>query len=151
MGHLLRLVDSAAATVSPGLDESVEVIVTASRREAEEEGLLGTKHLRFVGRLTPQQLEQFQHTCRAIIYPTRTESFGYPLAEARLARVPVIAPDSERAREVAGPVLVPYQREDTGSIAEAMQEALHTAPGGEQQNPFDPDEYFTWLLAMADF
>ncbi|MDT3443975.1 glycosyltransferase [Pseudofrankia sp. BMG5.37] len=150
MGHLLRLVDQAASAISTDLAESIEIIITASKREAEAEDLLGSKHLRFVGRLTPQQLAHFQHGCRAIIYPTRTESFGYPLAEARLARVPVIALDSQRAREVAGPALVPYQRDDSTLIAEAMHDALRTVPSGERHNPFDPDDYFDWLLNKTD-
>jgi glycosyltransferase involved in cell wall biosynthesis len=150
MGPLLRMVDQAAATLSADLDESIEVIVTAAAREAEAEGLLGSRHLRFVGWLTPRQLAHFQQSCRSIIYPTRTESFGYPLAEARLAQVPVIAADSQRAREVAGPVLVPYQREEPDLIAAAMHEALRAVPGGEPCNPFDPNDYFDWLLDMTE-
>lgn len=146
MGSLLQLVDQAASILSAELAKDIEIIVTAGEHQAGQEGLLGSKHLRFVGRLTPHRLAHFQQTCRAIIYPTRTESFGYPLAEARLARVPVIALDSHRAREVAGPALVPYQREAPASIAAAMHDALHAAPSDEQHNPFDPDDYFDWLL-----
>jgi len=150
MGPLLRLFDRAAATLSAGLAKDIEIIITASEREAAAEKLLDAKHLRFVGRLTPRQLAHFQQTCRAVIYPTRTESFGYPLAEARLAHVPVIAFDSQRAREIAGPVLVPYQHEELGLITEAMHDALRTVPSGEQHNPFDPDDYFDWLLKTTN-
>lgn len=146
MGPLLRLVDQAAAIVAEESGINVEIITTATERDVAVEGLTDTRHLRFVGRLTPQQLARYQRICRALIYPTRTESFGYPLAEARLARMPVVARDTARAREVAGSALVPYQREDPAAVAAAIHQALRTTPKPEPSNPFDPDRYFDWLL-----
>ena len=42
---------------------------------------------------------------RVIYFPTEIESFGYPLAEARVHGQPVIAPDTEQNREIAGAAL----------------------------------------------
>jgi glycosyltransferase involved in cell wall biosynthesis len=146
MGALLVLADRAAALLAAETGTEVEITVTATEREAAAEGLTGTRRLRFVGRLDQAQLAEHQRACRALLYPTRFESFGYPLAEARLAGLPVIALDATRNREVAGPVLVPYQREEPAAIAAAMDAALRAAPPTEPGNPFDPDRYFDWLL-----
>ena len=45
---------------------------------------------------------------RAIYFPTDLESFGYPLAEARVSGQPVIARDTALNREIAGPALCRY-------------------------------------------
>jgi len=148
MGQLLRLADAAADRLAADSGVAVNIVVTATEREAAAEGLTETRRLRFVGRLSAAELAEQQRRCRALLYPTRLESFGYPLAEARLAGLPVVALDSDRNREVAGPVLVPYQREEAGAVAAAMHEAFAATPGREATNPFDPDRYFRWLLDL---
>jgi glycosyltransferase involved in cell wall biosynthesis len=146
MGSLLRLADLAAADLAATTGADLVIAVTATEREAAAEGLDGTRHLRFLGRLSPRRLAVHQRTCRALVYPTRIESFGYPLAEARLAGLPVVAADTPRNREIAGPVLAAYRREDPADLAEAMHRALKATPQPEEVNPFAPDRYFDWLL-----
>jgi glycosyltransferase involved in cell wall biosynthesis len=147
MGSLLRLADAAAERVAAESGLPVEIVVTASEQDAAAEGLTGSRRLSLVGRLTPEALAAEQRRCRALLYPTRLESFGYPLAEARLAGLPVVALDNPRNREVAGPALVSYQgEEDADALAAAMYAALTTQPVPEPVNPFDPTSYFDWLL-----
>ena len=149
MGEVLRPVDEAAALVAEQTGADVHVVVTAGEDEARAEGLAGCRRLLFVGRLSPQELAAHQRACQALVYPTRIESFGYPLAEARLAGVPVVAAGTAHNHEVAGPMLVPYQRESPDEIAAAMHAALTAAPQREAVNPFDPGRYFDWLLDAA--
>jgi len=151
MGPLLGLADAAADLLAVESGAAVEVVVTATEKEAAAEGLAGTRRLRFVGRLSPEQLAMQQDQCQALLYPTRVESFGYPLAEARLAGLPVVALDTDRNREVAGPVLVPYQREEPAAVAAAMHEAFSATREPETVNPFDPTRYFDWLLGHGDW
>ncbi|OHV20142.1 mannosyltransferase [Parafrankia soli] len=146
MGRLLRPVDRAAGLAARQTGAEITVSVTATASEAHAEGLAGCRHLRFVGRLTPTRLAEFQQSCHAIVYPTRIESFGYPLAEARLAGVWAIAADCPHNREVAGPVLIAYQRDTPDDLAAAMVTALGAIPEQRAENPFDPVRYFDWLL-----
>lgn len=148
MGRLLRPIDDAAGILAARTGERISVTVTATEAEARREGLADRPHLRFVGRLAPEQLATYQRSHRMLVYPTRIESFGYPLAEARLTGIPVVAPDTAHAREVAGPVLLPYQRDDPDDIVEAMAAALAATPRPEAGNPFDPVAYFDWLLGV---
>ncbi|WP_235433429.1 MULTISPECIES: glycosyltransferase [Protofrankia] len=151
MATVLRLVDQAVSALVTDTGIDLRVIVTATRAEATAEGLDGhTRHLQFVGRLAPRELADYQNRCRALIYPTRIESFGYPLAEARLASVPVVALDIAHNRDIAGPVLVPYQREGATEIAAAIHRALNSTFVPETVNPFDPDHYFSWLLGTSE-
>jgi glycosyltransferase involved in cell wall biosynthesis len=84
-------------------------------------------------------------TAAAVFYPSMMESFGYPLAEARAAGVPVIAPATDQAREIAGPALLGYDPDDPDSLVEAVGRAGE--PVVADPDPFDRDRYFRWLLA----
>ncbi|ETA02944.1 hypothetical protein ThrDRAFT_00983 [Frankia casuarinae] len=150
MGHLLRMVDAAATRLQEEIGAHLAITVTATDREAHEHGLSHCRTLRFVGRLTPAELRAHQRDAGALLQPTTMESFGYPLAEARLAGIPVIARDTSHNREVAGPVLVPYSRESADDLAVALRTALTFTPRPETGNPFDPTRYFDWLLDAGE-
>ena len=57
-----------------------------------------------------------QARSRAIYFPTGLESFGYPLAEARVSGQPAIARDTAQNREIAGPALCGYSLGDPDSL-----------------------------------
>jgi glycosyltransferase involved in cell wall biosynthesis len=82
----------------------------------------------------------------AAFFPSTVEAFGYPLAEARAYGVPVLAPDSAQAREVAGAALVPYRPADPRSLTAAVTEGLNQ-PVRAEPHAFDRDTYFRWLFA----
>jgi len=131
-------------------DVPVEIRVTATADQLRH-ALGGETDSRIVAisRLTPIDLDRQYETARAVLYPTKLESFGYPLAEARLRRVPVIARDTELTREVAGPWLLPVDSDDAYALARAMSTALDDVAGSSDcadNNPFDPTSYFDDLL-----
>jgi len=124
----------------------IEVHVTANSDEleavADADGrLVG------IGRLPYDRLRQAWATSQAVYFPTSTESFGYPLAEARAAGLPVIAQDVPQNREIAGPSLCPYRPDEGGSLAASVERALAGSFEADP-SPFDPDRYFDWLLDM---
>jgi glycosyltransferase involved in cell wall biosynthesis len=126
------------------IDPSIRLVVTATRAEMPE-SLACNSRLELVGRIDHSELRRLWARARAIYFPTRTESFGYPLAEARVNGQPVIAQDSPLNREVAGPALCAFTSGDTVSLRQATELAL--TPGIKPDPaPFDPDAYFSWLL-----
>ena len=125
-------------------DYQLRVLVTADRTELPT-ALACHPRIQLSGRLPHTELRELRARCRAVFFPTDLESFGYPLAEARVSGQPVIACDTEQNREIAGPALCGYATDDSGSLQHAVDLALkaHVAP---DPAPFDPDRYFGWLL-----
>ena len=81
-------------------------------------------HVKLVGRLVLDDLAPLWSQSRAIYFPTSVESFGYPLAEARVNGQPVIALDTPQNREIAGPALFGFISGDQGSLRDATELAL---------------------------
>jgi glycosyltransferase involved in cell wall biosynthesis len=138
-----RLAEWVAA-VDQALDESVRMIVTADAGEVPA-SLAASPRLDLVGRLDVDALPDLWAGSNAVFFPSGVESFGYPLAEARVNGLPVIARETPQNREIAGPALCGFTVGDPDSIRRATEAALSMRlepdPG-----PFDPDAYFDWLL-----
>ncbi|QOH58100.1 hypothetical protein C6Y44_20610 [Rhodococcus rhodochrous] len=124
--------------------EDIEVVMTMSPADAPPK-LRERKLFRFCGVLPREDLEEIYSTCAAVYYPTLVESFGYPLAEARAAGIPVIAQDIAHNRDIAGGALFGFQYADDESLADAVDRALDTDLIADPA-PFDPESYFKWLL-----
>jgi len=98
-----------------------------------------------MGSVPHARLAESWRSAAAVFYPCTFEAFGYPLAEARVYGVPVIAPDTSQAREIAGRALVPYTPADPESLADAVRRIGEDVPA--EPLAFDPGAYFAWLLA----
>jgi glycosyltransferase involved in cell wall biosynthesis len=138
-----RLTELLAA-IENYADTSVRVWVTADRCDVTPE-LACSPWIEFVGQLDQHELRQLWGRSRAIYFPTGLESFGYPLAEARVSGHPVIARDTGQNREIAGPALCGFVPGDRASLRDAIERALTMEPAPDPV-PFDPDAYFRWLL-----
>lgn len=99
-----------------------------------------------LGMVPHDRLAPMWREATAAFFPNAVESFGYPLAEARVYGVPVLAPDSALAREIAGPALVPYQPQDPASLAAALERSATPIPA--EPHAFDRNAYFRWLLGL---
>lgn len=120
--------------------------VTLDVDEARAHGLESRPWLRLLGRLSTENLREELARSQVVYYPTTLESFGYPLAEAYVRRVPVVAPGSQLAHEVARDVLVPYKEGSSESLRNAFAKALDLTPAPITENPFDPNRYFARLF-----
>jgi len=127
-------------------DPSVRVQVTAQAAEVPV-AVACHPQIELVGRLPYSELREIQASSRALYFPTDVESFGYPLAEARVSGQPVIARNIALNREIAGPALCGYTLDDPDSLRCAVEVAL-TADIAPDPGPFDPDRYFGWLLGL---
>jgi glycosyltransferase involved in cell wall biosynthesis len=141
-----RLTELLAA-IDDCIDPSVRILVTAERAEVPER-LARRPRIRLVGRLGHAELRALCARSSVIYYPTGLESFGYPLAEARVSGHPIVALDTAQNREIAGPALCGFELGDEASLRNAITLAL-TAKIAPDPAPFDPDAYFNWLLGPA--
>lgn len=141
-----RITDWLTA-IEGAIDESVRLIVTASPAEVPT-SLAANTRLHFVGRLSHEELRRLWAISQAVYFPCGLESFGWPLAEARVNGQPVIARDTPQNREIAGSALCGYSIEDPDSLRHAIKVSLEggIAPDPE---PFHPDSYFEWLLGRS--
>jgi glycosyltransferase involved in cell wall biosynthesis len=126
------------------VDPSVRLLVTATAMEAPA-AIARDPRVDLVGRLDHRDLRQLWASSQAIYFPPGIESFGYPLAEARVSGHPVIARDTAQNREIAGGALCGFTPGDAASLRNATKLAL-TREILPDPAPFDPDDYFTWLL-----
>ena len=141
-----RLAEWVAA-VDHALDDGVRMVVTATAAEVPA-SLATSTRLHFVGRLTHDKLLSLWARSRAVYFPPGLESFGWPLAEARVNGQPVIARDTPQNREIAGPALCGYEFGNPDSLRYATEIALATEVAPDPA-PFDPDAYFTWMLGQG--
>jgi len=138
-----RLAELLAAVDQYG-DRDVRVQVTATPADLTP-GLAAHPRLEFLGRVAPAELGQAWADSRAIYFPTDLESFGYPLAEARVLGRAVIARDTAQNQEIAGPALRGFDPADPDSLRRAVNAALKDQVDPDPA-PFDPDAYFDWML-----
>jgi hypothetical protein len=126
------------------IDPSIRLIVTANRDEVPD-SLAHNPRIELAGRLDHKDIRRLWARSTVIYFPTLIESFGYPLAEARVNGQPVIALDTPLNHEVGGQMLYSFAPGDLDSLRNATQLALLAAPVPDP-GPFDPNAYFDWLL-----
>jgi glycosyltransferase involved in cell wall biosynthesis len=120
--------------------------VTSHAERIEDPAVANHPRLRLVGEHPAATVTDLMVRCDAIFFPSELESFGYPMAEGRMMGVPVVALDSAHNREIAGPALVGYQRENGADIAAALHAALGVELKPDQSGLFDRGPYFDLLL-----
>ena len=145
--HMADRLAEWLAAADGTLDDSVRMIVTADTAQVPAR-LAASPRLRFAGPLGLGQLNELWARSRAVYFPTSLESFGWPLAEARVYGKPVIARDTAQNREIAGSALCGFIPGDPDSLRQATESAL-AARVSPDPAPFDPDAYFEWLLGAA--
>jgi glycosyltransferase involved in cell wall biosynthesis len=138
-----RLAELLSAVQEHG-DTSVRVRVTADPADLPA-SVAADPRIELAGRSDPREVRGLWARSRAIFYPTGLESFGYPLAEARVSGHPVIACDTAQNREIAGPALCGFTPGDRDSLRAAVALAL-TSNVAPDPAAFDPDAYFNWIL-----
>ncbi len=145
--HMADRLAEWLAAADGTLDDSVRMVVTADTAQVPAQ-LAASPRLRFAGPLGLGQLNELWTRSRAVYFPTGLESFGWPLAEARVYGKPVIARDTAQNREIAGSALRGFIPGDPDSLRQATESAL-AARVSSDPAPFDPDAYFAWMLGDA--
>lgn len=92
-----------------------------------------------LGVLHHEQLLAQYRVCGALIYPSSFESFGLPLIEAKLAGLPVLAPELDYVRDIVDPEET-FDPNSPVSIARAIKRFMRT-----QETPFEPESATDFL------
>jgi glycosyltransferase involved in cell wall biosynthesis len=128
--HLVLLEAFARVAAERG---DVDLVLTGApgRAEAAVRDAIGRLRLdgrvRRVGRIPGPKLVRLLQGASALVYPSRYEGFGLPLAEAMAVDCPVIASNVTALPEVVGRAGVLLDPDDVGGWAEAMRRLLEDA------------------------
>jgi hypothetical protein len=96
-----------------------------------------------VGHLTPAEVHGTYACARAMIFPSRFESFGLPLIEASKVGLPILAPELDYVRDVCTPTET-FDPQSSVSIARAVKRFL-----GSPEVPISlmsPVDFLTQIL-----
>jgi glycosyltransferase involved in cell wall biosynthesis len=84
------------------------------------------EHVDFVGPLNRDQTQGLYTTADIFVFPSLTESFGYPMAEAMSHGLPVVAAETPVNREMCGESAVYFSPVNAGDLA---QKVMRVAAG----------------------
>lgn len=100
-----------------------------------------------LGSIIYKDLPGIYHNADIFVFPSVSETFGFPLVEAMAAKLPVIAADTLINQEICGPIALYYNPSDATSLANRVEELLNRpdlyswmAEGGEKR----VKERFSW-------
>lgn len=98
--------------------------ITNLKNKAKRLGI--DKSIKFVGKVSDNNIEKLVRYSKVVVYPTLCEGFGMPVLEAMAASKPVVASDLKNIRYFAKNI--PYYVDPTkaNSIAQGMFEASNT-------------------------
>lgn len=110
----------------PEADRLPLVVAGSGHEAARWEALLDQSGMRpwvrCVGHVGEDERNRLLQTCRFLVMPSRTETFGMTIAEANAAATPVIIWDCAPMREVAAPDNPRAPPFDTQALARAMRD-----------------------------
>lgn len=108
--------------------------------------------LRSVSRYERRDLPSIASRYHALYVPSSTESFSYPMVEAQLLGIPVVASDIPAHREYCHTATL-VNSLDTRQAAEALAGALerreNTQANSSFVNSFDPTAYASFLAGLT--
>jgi glycosyltransferase involved in cell wall biosynthesis len=105
--------------VLPGYPTPHEVELRGRVRELGLEG-----DVRFLGWVSPEELEDLYASASCFVFPSLYEGFGLPVLEAMARGVPVATSSRASLAEVAGDAALLFDPEDVGSIVQAIEQLL---------------------------
>ena len=125
-----RLIDAWVLLAQQGLKPSLALTLSSRdeplliwiQEQIEAHGLI----IFNIGQMPHEKLLRIYSQSKALIFPSVSESFGLPLIEARLARLPIVASELDFVRDVCEPVQT-FDPNSPTSIARAVKRFIGAA------------------------
>jgi glycosyltransferase involved in cell wall biosynthesis len=95
-----------------------------SELRAHAAGVGVSQNVRFVGWVSPEELEGLYGVASCFVFPSLYEGFGLPVLEAMVRGLPVACSDRGALPEVVGDAALIFDAESPRSIADAIEELL---------------------------
>ena len=100
--------------------------------------------VKILGELSHREIMRLYHASRALIYPSSFESFGLPLLEAALVKLPIAAADADYVREMVIPS-VTFDPNSPESIAECIMK-FENKPAKIVVKLVDIDKFISYVI-----
>ncbi|GHT65765.1 hypothetical protein AGMMS50239_26160 [Bacteroidia bacterium] len=102
-----EVICKAAAALEKSGIHNFEVVLTFDGSENKYAGKIHDKYksvnsLRFVGFLTREEVDRYYHTCNCLLFPSKIESWGLPVSEAKEYGKVIMVSDLPYAGETVG-------------------------------------------------
>lgn len=88
--------------------------------------------VRFLGPVPYERIQRYYRGATALVFPSRLETFGFPIVEAMLAGTPIVASDIPTFRELANDAALFFPPMDEIALARAIDE-ISEDPSGVQE------------------
>lgn len=108
--------------------------------------------LKVLGRVADEDLDRLYRAATVFVYPSFSEGFGLPAAEAMASGVPVVTSDRSSLPEVTGEAALQVRPEDPGQIGGAVRHLLENpALAGElAERGIERARGFRWEKAAEE-
>lgn len=115
-----------------------------------------TPHVRFIGRQTQDEMRSQYSQASAVVFPSKLETWGLPISEAKSQKIPLLVAELPYARETVGTydLVSFFQVDSPTALADLMQSMLEKSwqPTGNQlctpTAPFAPDWASLWGMLI---
>lgn len=107
---------------------------------------VGGTGVRWLGRVSDEDLASLYRGARCLLYPSLYEGFGIPVAEAMACGTPVVTSRDSAMAEVAGTAAVLVDPTDAHSIAAGIEEAEASAEQLSRRG-LERAQLYTWSRA----
>lgn len=98
---------SAMSQLSPDVKDKIEIRITIDGSENRYAKYIFKRYssfpgVKFIGRQTREQMLGQYAACTAVLFPSKLETWGLPISEAKELGIPVLAADLPYAKETVG-------------------------------------------------
>jgi len=96
------LLDATLLLAAQRVDFQVVVTIDASQNKLAEQLFKKYKHcdqIKFIGKQTRDSVYEIFNNCNCLLFPSKLETWGLPLTEAKLFKKPILVADLEYAHE----------------------------------------------------
>lgn len=116
-------------------------------------GLKESEHVKMLGRVTDEELRSLYENAFALVFPSKTEGFGLPPAEAMTLGCPVIASTGGAIPEVTEGASISISPSDQSAWTQAMTALEQNASLAEElrEQGLERAHFFTWARASQKF
>ena len=131
--NILNLIKAFSAYIFENEEERVNLVIAGARGWKYQPVLneLGDSNCRpaaariiYIGKVSNRERNILLKNCRAFVYPSYYEGFGFPVAEAMSLGVPVVTSDNSSLREIAEDAAVLVDPDDPAALRRALKSVL---------------------------